>query len=82
LEKLIWKHHVAETEIREVFRNNPKFRFIEKGKIKGENVYFAMGQTDSGRYLVVFFICKKDGCALVITARDMDVKERRLYDKK
>jgi len=43
-------------EIRDVFRNEPKFRFIEKGRIKGDNVYSAMGQTESGRYLVVFFV--------------------------
>ena len=82
IEKLIWKHHVDESEVREIFCYAPKFRLIEKGKIRGENVYAAMGRTDSGRYLTVFFIFKKDGNALIITARDMDEKERKLYGKK
>ncbi|MEW6200487.1 MAG: BrnT family toxin, partial [bacterium] len=60
----------------------PRIRLVERGKIRGENVYFAMGRTDSGRYLIVFFIYKKDGHAFVITARDMDIKERKLYEKK
>lgn len=62
--------------------NAPKFRLIEKGKIKEENLYFAMGQTDSGRYLIAFFIYKKDGIALIITSRDMETKERKMYEKK
>lgn len=55
---------------------------IEKGRIKGENVYYAMGTTDSGRYIIAFFIYKTGGKALVLTARDMDVKERKHYETK
>ena len=60
----------------------PKIRFVEKGERKGENVYEALGQTDAGRHLVVLFICKKGGNALILSARDMALKERRLYAKK
>jgi uncharacterized DUF497 family protein len=41
-----------------------------------------MGQTEAGRYLIVFFIHKKSGAALVISARDMTPKERRRYGRK
>jgi uncharacterized DUF497 family protein len=40
-----------------------------------------MGQAKSGRYLVVFFIYKKDGRALILSARDMTTAERRRYGK-
>ncbi len=68
-------------EVREVFDNHPRFRFIEKGHQPGENVYFACGQTDEGRYLIVFFVYKKDRQALILSARDMTRAERRKYER-
>lgn len=56
VEKLIRNHNVQQSEVREVLSNKPHFRFIEKGHKAGENVYAAMGQTDSGRYLIVFYL--------------------------
>ena len=82
IEKLAWKHNVSTDEVEEVFRNAPRFDFIAKGHVIGENVYRALGQTDAGRYLAVFFIYKHGGKALPISARDMDAKERRRYGKK
>jgi len=55
---------------------------IEKGKVRNENLYSARGQTDSGRYLTVLFIYKLTKEALIVTARDMDPKERKNYEKK
>lgn len=48
IDKLIWKHHVSEEEVRQVLRNRPKIRFWEKGHLEGENLYLALGQTDAG----------------------------------
>jgi uncharacterized DUF497 family protein len=45
-------------------------------------VYSARGQTSAGRYLTVLFIYKKTQEALIMTARDMDAKERKNYGKK
>jgi uncharacterized protein len=45
-------------------------------------VFSALGQTDADRYLIVFFIHKKEGQALILSARDMTASERRLYGKK
>ena len=64
IEKLAQKHKVQQQEVREVFANLPRFRFVEKGHRPGENVYAARGQTDAGRYLTVFFVYKKDRLAL------------------
>ncbi len=79
VEKLDRKHNVQEQEVREVFNNSPMIRFAEKGNRKNENVYAALGQTDSGRYLIVYFIYKQDKNALILSARDMDNAERRRY---
>ena len=82
VEKLESKHNVTTMEVEEVFANRPRFRFVSKGDQLGEDVYSAMGQTDAGRYLIVFFILKPYHRALVISARNMDRKERREYGRK
>jgi len=82
VEKIARKHHVSQEEIREVLRNSSHFRFVEKGHRQGENVYAAMGQTNAGRYLIIFFVRKKTRQALLLSARDMTGSERRRYEKK
>jgi len=82
VDKLGFKHHVEIDEVEEVLCNEPKFRFVEKGKRKGENVYLALGQTIAGRYLSVLFIYKLTKEALILSARSMAKKERRQYEKK
>ena len=81
IEKIKRKHNVQQKEIREVLDNDPHFRFVEKGYRSAENVYAAMGQTEGGRYLIVFFVWKTDKRALILSARDMTKSERRLYEK-
>lgn len=82
VDKIAFKHKVKTEEVEEVLNNNPKFRFVEKGEQKGEDVYMALGQTDAGRYLTVLFIYKKTKEALILSARDMARKEKRQYAKK
>ena len=65
-----------------MFSRSPRFRFIEAGDVDGEDLYAALGQTEAGRYLVVFFVHKATGDAMVISAREMTKKERRAYAKK
>ncbi len=80
VEKLTVKHHVTQEEVEEVFFNQPRYRFVESGYRPNEDVYAASGQTDAGRYLIVFFIHKQDNAALILSARDMDKRERRRYE--
>lgn len=82
VDKIWQKHHVKTEEVEEVLESSPKVRFIEQGDVKGENVYAALGQTKGGRYLIVFFILKANKNALIISARDMSGKEKKLYEKK
>ena len=79
VEKLEVKHRVVPEEVEQVFVNRPGIRRMNKGHYRGEDVYRALGQTDAGRYLVVFFIHKMTHEALILSARDMDDKERRTY---
>lgn len=80
-EKLSAKHSLTTEEVEEVFASRPRYRFVEAGEVDGEHVYSALGRTDAGRYVTVIFILKPQGRALIITARDMDRKERKLYGR-
>jgi uncharacterized DUF497 family protein len=82
VEKLAAKHRVTIEEVEEVFFDHPRFRFVELGYRTGQDVYSVMGPTDAGRYLIVFFIQKPKSVALILSARDMDSKERKLYERK
>jgi uncharacterized DUF497 family protein len=82
IEKLAVKHRVSQDEVEEVFFNRPRYRLVESGYRVGEDVYVASGQTDAGRYMLVFFIHKPDNTALILSARDMDPRERRQYERK
>jgi len=81
VDKLKWKHNITTDEVEEVFQSKPKFIKKEKGKVEGEDLYNALGRTESGRYLAVFFIYKSSKESLIVTARDMNIKERRYYEK-
>lgn len=82
IDKLAVKHQVETYEVEEVLEYKPRFRFVEKGDRKGENVYMALGQTEAGRYLTVLFIYKTSKEALILSARDMAKKERKMYGRK
>ena len=81
-EKLLRKHRVLVEEVEEVFFSSPQIFFVERGYTSGENLYAACGKTEASRSLIIFFILKSDNRALVISARDMDRKEKKRYGKK
>lgn len=80
--KIDVKHNVHKNEVLAVLSSKPYFLFVEKGFRKGENVYSAMGITQTGRYLIVFFVYKRNRDALIISARNMTSKERKKYEKR
>jgi uncharacterized protein len=79
VDKLEQTHRVMPDEVEQVLFSKPFIRRAEKGRVQGEDVYVAYGQTAAGRYLVVFFILKYQTAALPISARDMTQAERRYY---
>lgn len=81
-DKIEVKHGVVREEVEEVFENKPKIKKMRKGHFRNEDVYRALGQSEGGRYLAVFFIYKINQQALILSARDMDDKERKSYGQK
>ena len=81
VEKLARKHGVQIHEAEDALQRSPLIRKVARGNCKGEDVYAAYNHIRSGRYLIVFFIQKKGGEVLPISARDMDTAERRYYEK-
>jgi uncharacterized DUF497 family protein len=81
IDKIEKKHNVSTDEVEQIIFSNSHVRFTEKGKIKGENLYVTYGQTKNGRYIVVFFIYKRNKTVMPISARDMSISERRYYEK-
>jgi len=81
--KLETKHAVTFREARQALLGRARIRFAEQGRTEGEDVYAGFGQTMGGRYLAVFFIYKLIiKTAVIISARDMNEKERRAYGRK
>lgn len=75
VDKIESKHGVTVSEVESLFTSKPS-------RIKGENVYRALGQAGSGRYLAAFFIYKMTREALVISARAMTDREKKYYAKR
>jgi len=73
----ISRHKVSPQEVEEVcFYDAPMVR-------KGEDeTYYILGQTLSGRYLFIVAVKEGRGKVRVITARNMDNKERKLYRRR
>ncbi len=82
IDKLAWKHGVEPEEVDQILFGQSRFRKVQKGHIPGEDVYAGLGQTESGRYLIVFFVYKQTREALILSARDMDKSEKRQYGRR
>lgn len=72
----IARHNVEPEEAEEILYNRP---LIRKSY---QNRYAAYGQTNNGRFLVVIYMKKSLNIIRIITARDMESKERRLYERR
>lgn len=82
VDKIENKHGVSPSEVEEVFRRRPEFRRRAKGHRRGEDLYYAFGQTRAGRYLFIVFVRKRGGKALVISAREMSEREKKGYRRR
>lgn len=83
VDKLAWKHQIVPREVENVLISKKTRHFYnQSGKIEGEDVYNALGRTEAGRYLSIFYIKKLGNRALIISAREMDETERGRYAKK
>lgn len=81
IDKNLVKHKVTNKEAEEIFNSKKKFIVEDEKHSLIEKRYMIWGETDSHRRLSVFFTVRKDKIR-IISARDMDKKERRDYEKK
>ncbi len=76
------KHDVSQAEAESIFFNDPLV-VVEDVKHSGdERRFHALGKTTQARLLHITFTLRGDGTLIrVISARDMDRKERRFYEE-
>jgi uncharacterized DUF497 family protein len=72
------KHKVADRECEEVFFDENKKTFKDRLHLRGEERFRIVGRTKKRRLLFVVFTMRK-GKVRIISARDINRKERRLY---
>ena len=72
----IERHEFTQDEVEEVFAGDHKV-----GRTRQKR-YIALGETLDGRLAFVVFRRLPGGLVRVITARDMDTSERRLFRRK
>jgi uncharacterized DUF497 family protein len=78
--KNLLKHNVQNWECEQVFFNKPLLVLEDLGHSVAERRWAGFGKTDSGRLLVVIFT-KRGSLLRVISARDMNSKERKFYEE-
>ena len=78
IEKNWERHKVSFIECEEVFFNRPLVVAEDTSHSKSEGRYYALGRTNDGRYLFVVFTIRNNKIR-VISARDMNREERRVY---
>jgi uncharacterized DUF497 family protein len=76
------KHGVSQSEAEQVFFNEPLLMVPDDRHSLAERRIHALGRTDDGRALHVTCTLRQDGTLIrVISARDMNRKERHIYEK-
>lgn len=81
IDKNLMDHGVSDKEAEEVFDSPSKFIFKDEKHSLVENRYMIWGVTNKTRKLAVFFTLRENKVR-IISARDMNRKERRTYEKK
>ena len=77
-EKIWVKHHVSPTECEQLVFNVPLIVGEDIKHSKQEERYYVLGNTDAERLLFIVFPIRQDR-SRVISARDMNRKERKVY---
>ena len=74
------KHNVRNWECEQVFFNQPLLVLADPGHSTSEKRWAAFGKTGSNRLLVIIFT-KRNTLLRVISAREMNHKERKYYEE-
>ncbi len=79
--KILESHNVTYFECEEAFNDPNKVMLKDVKHSLNEERYLMIGKTNLSRYLFVVFTMRKDKIR-VISARDLNKKEYKLYEKK
>lgn len=74
------KHQVGNLECEEVFFKQPLLVYSDKKHSKEETRSYILGQTNPRRLLFMVFTVRNKKIR-IISARDMNRKERQIYEK-
>ena len=80
IEKNWLKHKVSSVESEQIFFNEPIIILDDPKHTISEKRFAAFGCTDAGRLLAVIFT-KRSKLLRVISARDMNRRERKFYEE-
>ncbi|MHB9112151.1 MAG: BrnT family toxin [Thermoleophilia bacterium] len=73
------KHKVTPAECEQLFFNQPFITAEDEKHSSKEIRFYTLGQTDARRRLFIVFTIRND-LIRVISARDMNRKERKVYE--
>jgi uncharacterized DUF497 family protein len=79
-DKNLMKHNVYNWESEQMFFNKPLLVLDDSKHSQKEKRWAAFGKSDTGRFLVVVFT-KRGRLVGIISARDMNRRERRFYEE-
>ncbi len=74
------RHRVSHIECEEIFFNRPIIVKKDEPHSTSEDRYFVLGKTDAGRLLFIVFTLRGNKIR-IISARDMNRKERKIYEE-
>lgn len=74
------RHKVTQGECEQIFFNEPIIVISDEKHSQSENRWYLLGTTDSGRLLFAVFT-KRENKIRIISARDMNKKERNYYNE-
>ncbi|MDZ7724606.1 MAG: BrnT family toxin [candidate division KSB1 bacterium] len=74
------KHKVTPVESEQIFFNKTLLVAYDVKHSKSELRYYALGVTDTNRYLFIAFTIRNN-LIRVISSRDMSKKERKTYER-
>jgi uncharacterized DUF497 family protein len=80
IDKNLYKHGVENWECEQIFFNEPLIVLDDPKHSHLEKRWAVFGKTDAGRKLSLIFT-KRDRLIRVLSARDMNRKERYFYEK-
>ncbi len=81
IDKNLIKHNVTNQEAEEIFGNEPFIASQDrKHSTKQELRYHALGRTNKNRLMFLSFTIRK-GKIRLISVRDMNKKEKTIYDR-